>query len=421
MKKLEIKKNKNIKEKILKRFKLFTYILITLILNSCIEPFNFTNIEVERNLVVKAILTDEVKHHTIELSNTVPIDATELSKEENAIVSVTDNTGNTYNFTDSGQGIYTSSTQFAIAQNTMYTLNIETQDGKSYSSTPETLPQSSQIHDLKAVIKKNKEDIPMITFKTSGNGNDPEGSFYRYEYDETYKIKTPIWKTRRINVLSSVSPFQFELVTKDPNIYGVGFCYPTKQSKNILLTETKTLSSNQISNFTIREIPEDSYFVGIRYSILLKQYTLNKNTYDFYSLLNTFSNPDDIFSQTQVGNIPSNITSNINPTKDKVIGFFEVSSITSKRFFFNREDITSESFITYVDIQETCNEGELKRPEKETSGFSPLLDLLNNNYTFYAEAPYITTPPNAQYILIPKFCGDCSHLGSPIQPSFWVD
>lgn len=395
------------------------YILITLILSSCIEPFDFSSITTDKNLVVRAILTNEVKFHTIELSNTVPIDATEINKEKNATVNVIDSAGNVYNFKDSGQGIYTSTVAFAIIPNITYTLKIKTNDGRTYSSTPEKLPQLSKIENITANVEKNIEGKSLITFKANSNGSNPKGSYYRFEYEETYKIKPLIWNTRTINVLSAVNPFQFELVTKDPNIYGTGFCYPTKQSKNILLTETKTLSSNQISNFTIREIPEDSYFVGIRYSILLKQYTLNKNTYDFYSLLNTFSNPDDIFSQTQVGKIPSNITSDTNPTGDQVIGFFEVSTITSKRFFFNREDITSEKFMNYIDVQVICNEEELRQPEVENSGNSPLLNLLNNDYIFYAEP--LIPPANAPYILIPKPCGDCSDLGSPIQPEFWID
>lgn len=394
------------------------YIFITFILSSCIEPFDFTSITAEKNLVVRAVLTNEVKYHTIELSNTVPIDATEFNKEENAIVTIIDNLGTIYNFVNSGEGVYTSAIQFAIAPNLSYTLNIQTQDGKSYSSTPETLPQSSLIEDVKATLEQNEEGKSIITFKATGNGNNPEGSYYRYEYDETYKIRTPFWSGRKINVISAVSPFQFELVNKDPDIYGVGFCYPTKQSKNILLTETKTLSSNQVSNFIIREISEKSYLVGIRYSILLKQYTLNKNTYDFYSLLSTFSNPDDIFSQTQLGNIPSNITSTTAPVEDRVIGFFEVSNVTSKRFFFNREDITDIRYVNYIDVEEKCDQ---LRAEIEVSGFSPLLNLLNTNYIFNAEVPYFFTPPSDPYLLISRPCGDCSHLGPVKQPNFWID
>ncbi|CAM1344645.1 DUF4249 domain-containing protein [Tenacibaculum amylolyticum] len=403
----------------MKHLKFYTYILIIILLQSCIEPFDFTSTAVDKNLVVRAILTNELKNHTIELSNTIPIDSTEAVPEENATITITDNLGNIYNFNDTGSGVYISTVQFAAVPNTSYTLNIQTQDGRAYSSTPETLPQASQIDDITATVENNNLNVPIISFKASGKGNNPEGSYYRYEYDETYKIKTETWSSKKINVISATSPYQFELVEKDPDIYGIGFCYPTQKSKKILLTETKTLSSDEVSNFTVREIPQDSYLVGIRYSILLRQYVLNRNTYEFYTLLNTFSDPNDIFSQTQVGNIASNISSNSAPNEDRVIGFFDVSSVVSKRVFFNRADITTTGFINYLGLG-TCND--FPQPFVEFFGTSPLLDLLNTNYIFHSQPPTgIGSPPAGPYMLVLRPCGDCSHLGSVKQPSFWID
>ncbi|CAM1344642.1 DUF4249 domain-containing protein [Tenacibaculum amylolyticum] len=405
------------------KFKKYTYLILLLIIaSSCIETFEFKTASFDANLVVRAIITNELKQHTVELSRTIPIDSTKLDPERNAIVSITNDAGEMYNFQETQDGIYTSNVDFAILPNIAYTLNIETQDGNTYNSTPETLPKTSTIQDLEVSVQENDIDqIKEVVIKANSNTSGNEGQYYRYAYEETFKVKTAVWSPKKLVILSNTPPYSFELVDKDPNIDGIGFCYGTLNSKNILLTETLTLAQDQIIGFPIRKIPIDNYIVGIRYSILVKQYVINQNTYDFYTLLNTFSNPDNIFSQTQVGNIPSNISSTTNPTEDKVIGFFEVSSIATERIFFNRNEIadTFTGFNNYVSLAD-CTE----RPNPFITGpfgNSPLLDLLLNGWIYQSPPDTPIIPPERPYALTVKPCGDCTHIGAPIPPSFWVE
>ncbi len=210
-------------------------------------------------------------------------------------------------------------------------------------------------------------------------------------------------------------PYEFKLVQKDPNEHGIGFCYGNQKSKKVLITETKSLSEDRVRGFPVRAIPLDSYVIGMRYSLLLKQYVINKKTYDYYELLGKFSDSNNIFSQVQLGNIPSNIKSEINPIKNKVDGFFEVSSVTTKRFFINREDITTPHYTNYV-TRAFCNDRPIPVPVDQY-GNSPLLKLLEDGYIFFDIPPSSSFP----YILIGKECGDCSRFGKPIAPDFWVD
>ena len=385
---------------------------------TCIEPIEFTTNSFNTNLVVNSIITDEFKTQKIELSRTIPIDSLNLSPEKDANVSIVDDTGLTYNFQENGAGVYTSINQFAAQADRKYTLNIETKDGNTYVSSPQPVPAKSTIKEITAGIENNSlTQKPEFLFKVSSDITTNTGQYYRYEYDETYKIRTPLWNPRKIVIISDTIPYKFDLVQKDPLIDGVGFCFPNKESKAVFLTETVSLAQDQVIGFPLRQIPIESYIVGIRYSILVKQYVLNQNTYNFYSLMEKFSDPDDIFSQTQVGNIPSNISSVNNPEQDKVIGFFEVSSVSKKRLFVNRKDFTESPFINY-ELLALCTE---RREPQIVDDFnrSPLLNHLRIGWVYQTDSE--TPDPNRPYRLTIKICGDCTHLGPAKTPDFWVD
>lgn len=399
----------------------YIYLLIgLLIIDSCIEPVEFSTISVDSNLVVNGILTNELKNHTVELSRTIPIDSTKLSPEKNATVFITDNTGAIYNFQETEDGTYTSINTFSAEATKKYTLNIETSNGQKYTSSEEMLPGTATVGDLDISIEENEiSQIQELVIKANSNPSSGDGNYYRYEYDETYKIKTPIWSQKKLLIISDTNPYEFELVDKTPEEDGIGFCYGNQKSKKVLVTETLSLSQDQVIGFPIRQIPLDSYIIGIRYSILVKQYVINQNTFDFYTLLDKFSNPDDIFSQTQVGNIPSNVTSVDNPQEDKVLGFFEVSSLSTKRIFLNRDEITESVFQNY---QLLGNCAERVNPEIEDSrGRSPLLNRLRTGWIYQSPPDIPVIPPNRPYQLALKICGDCSHLGPVNPPDFWTE
>lgn len=404
----------------MKQINILAFISIILLISSCIEPIDFSTVSVESNLVVNARITNEFKFHTVELSRTIPVDSSNVSPETNAKVSLLDETGFVYNFQETSSGIYNSVDEFAAEANKTYTLNIETSNGRKYSSSAETLPSDASIGDITTSVENNEiAGTEELVIKVNSNISGGEGKYYRYEYDETYKIKTPIWSSKKLLVISDKPPYEFQLVDKTPEEDGIGFCYGNQQSKRILVTETLSLAQDQVVGFPIRQIPLDDYIIGIRYSILVKQYVINRNTFEFYSLLETFSNPDDIFSQTQVGNIVSNVKSVEQPNEDKVIGFFEVSSVSTKRFFFNRSDITDTNFVNYrtlVGCEERVNP-DIIGP----TGNSPLLIRLQTGWIYQSPPDLPIIPPNKLYQLAQKPCGDCSHLGPVNPPEFWVE
>ncbi|CAL2082957.1 conserved hypothetical protein [Tenacibaculum sp. 190524A05c] len=402
--------------------KIASILISFVIIHSCIEAIEFENITFDGNLVVKALITNETKKHTIELSRTIPIDSTKLNPEKNARVFIADDSGMIFDFVEINDGTYESATSFAAQTNKLYTLNIETSDGQTYSSIQETLPKTTSISNLKVGVEENEiEYIREMVIRVDSDLTSDEGKYYRYEYEETYKIKTPLWTNDELKIISDTKPYEVILVQKDPAVAGEGFCYPTEKSNQIFLTETINLGQDQVVGFPIRQIPIDNYRVGLRYSILVKQYVINQNTFDFYTLLDKFSEPDNIFSQTQVGNIPSNISNNKFPTEDRVIGFFEVSSVSEKRLFFNRSDYfgLETPFINYWELI-FCVEPIYPLVENAL-GQSPLIIALREKWSFFPVESEDIPPNSGPYSLLRTECTNCSQFGPVFPPSFWVE
>ncbi|SNR15388.1 DUF4249 domain-containing protein [Tenacibaculum jejuense] len=399
-------------------FLIFMCTFTLLMIGSCIEPIELNNDQsFKSNIVVRAIITNEFKKHTVKISKTVPINATEANPEKNATVNIIDNNGTTYNFVETSDGIYTSTMEFAAVTDKEYTLKIKTENGNSYTSTPEKLPLVAEIDEIKISVEDNTtENIQEAVVRVNSKQTNDSGKYYRYEFDETYKIQALFWVNETISIRSNTSPYEFELVRKDPDIFGDGTCYGNEKSKEILITETASLNEDQVLGFAIQKIPIKHFKIGRRYSILVKQYVVNQNTYNFYENLKKFSDSNNIFFETQVGNIPNNISSETNPD-DITVGFFEVSSVSSKRVFFNRSEFTNIDFEDYTSLL-VC-EGTRQPRVEDSSGNSPLLKSLEGGWIFLKE-PADPSPSNP-YILIRKFCGDCSHLGQPTVPSFWVE
>ena len=153
---------------------------------------------------------------------------------------------------------------------------------------------------------------------------------------------------------------------------------------------------NFISNQTDR--------LKVRYSMLVNQYSLNEDEYTYWEKLQNISQ--------QVGGlydmIPSAISSNINciedPT-DKVLGYFSVSAISSKRIFIK------DFFSGVIDLYTLCASDTI-------IGTGPIPGL--NQTVWVIVNNLASTPPN-RIVTDSKGCADCTVRGTNIEPVFWKE
>ena len=380
---------------------------------SCLEPFNIVSNNFESTLVVEATITNELKNQTIKLGRSFSLDASGPNPETNASVFLTDVLGNNYTFSENENGVYGSDQEFAAEKNITYILTITTADGGIYKSSEASFNGLSTIdsYEARATTFNGVDGVGIFLDSSDPLGN---SRYYRYTYEETYEIRAPYWSPQEL-VIIDLEKFTVGLELKtEPN----RICYNTIFSNTILLNSTNDLTVDEVSNFQIHFIPKSASILRYRYSILVNQYSQSREAYVFYETLKDFSSSESVFSESQPGFFNGNLFSEGNPN-EKVIGFFEVSSVVSQRLFFNFRDIYSLDLLPdyFVDCQFIAPL--LRSPDSSLPAASPLMQEINNGFNiFYTYNPELE---GGQYLLVNRKCGDCTPFGTTVKPEFWVE
>ncbi|MEC4003066.1 DUF4249 domain-containing protein [Flavobacterium sp. SUN052] len=395
-------------------------LLVFTIFISCTDPYTLRTNNYEEALVIEATITNELKHQEIKITKTYRLEQNTPTIVSGAVVYVNDNLGNNYEFEEQN-GIYISVNEFQAQPNVQYKLKIITDDGKSYSSNSETLTNINPIQSIvPTVVSKNGfQGVDMVV-----NSYDPTNSskYYRYDYEETHKIIAPKWVPVKAVVTyaapGSDPPGTIDLV---PRTYEAQVCYSTNKSDKIIQVSTNDLAEDRVI-LPIRFINKTDYTIANRYSIKVTQYVQNLASYTYYKTLNELSGSGSILSQNQPGFFFGNIKSDSNQD-EKVIGYFEVASVSSQRIFFNFHDIFPNDNEPKYPYKCDIN------PENEAENlfkycFDPLDLTCKGNLVlsllFNEQSVFYNFSDN-KYELYPSPCGDCTKFSSNIIPSFWIN
>lgn len=405
---------------------------------SCVEEIPLETESFESILVVEATLTNEEKYQEVLLTRTYKLVEEEPSPESGASVFIFDEAMNTYAFHEATSGKYISDISFSAASNTNYTLAITTDSGGSYESSAMQLTQNTQIDNLYVERGINEDGLEGVSIFV--DSFDPTGNskYYRHEYEETYKIIAPLYDPEELisngvefPILMADIPY-FDnlqeiidfLVTRRLREEQEQICYNTIVSNHLILTHTNDLVEDKLEKYRIRFIERSSPEIIHRYSILVRQYVQSRAAYSFYETLNSFSESESVLSENQPGFIEGNLYSK-SDSQEKVIGFFEVVSVDSKRLFFNYEELFPDEDLPpyFVTCDEFFTPALIEEDFAHNWIGSPLVDAVNEGFQFYDESedennsPFLFSP----YRLVLSVCGDCTYLGDNSIPDFWEE
>ena len=306
-------------------------ILLTYV--SCKKPYNPPATQVDNKfLVIDGSLVNSTDSPSVfTLSRTIKLTDTTFtsSQETGANVSVEGENGDTYNFSELPGGIYKSN-PLLLNTSSKYRLKITTASGEGYASD---FVEVKQAPPIDSITWQQQNDVTV-----SLDAHDPLNNtkYYRWDFTETYQYEAPLQAE-----LSQDNGVLF-YVDNTPN--QTFDCWRSVNSTDILLGSSIALSQDVINKAPITIVPQNSQKIGIRYSILIKQYALTEDAYQYFSILkkNT-ENLGSIFDAQ-----PSQLTGNIHSVKNPaeiVIGFFTASSFTQKRLFITKYDVTNWHFI----------------------------------------------------------------------------
>ncbi|TMM57102.1 DUF4249 domain-containing protein [Maribacter algarum] len=412
-------------------------------LQGCIEPFEAETQDFENVLVVDARLTNEEKRHEIVLSRSYRLEEGVTVPESNASVQIMDETGNTYRYIEETPGLYKSVSAFAAQPNVGYELLITSKDGKSYKSETAVRPTKIEIKEVKAEIEFDdlgKEGLQITLVNENPNA---EAKFFRYEFEETYKIIAPYYNPFEFEVADSLYFAQGDFDSYEINIIArteeARTCYTTNASTDINLSDSERNMDGQSGKTIVRFLRSDDFAISHRYSILVKQFAITSDTHGYYSSLESFSSSQNVFSNVQTGFLSGNIAAL--DSDELVLGYFEVASLSTERYFLNFTDFFPEKTLPPFPINcETTQAPPLVSFNPHLDGGfvvdevgpeSPLLTgILSGTIAYHAiNEEYEEQPENlvqpiageAPYLVKSTECIDCRALGSNIKPEFWIE
>lgn len=393
-------------------FILKSTLLLTILVvgTNCIDeiPLVSAGTEFDTLLVVEATLTDEFKAQEVRLSFSTSLETEGFIKVQNAEVQIVDSEQNIYVFVEISPGVYRSSSEFSAENGVSYQLQIVTSDGRAFQSEEVQITSTSEFEDVFAerILNDTGEDGVGIFVNSTASSGNPE--YYRYTYEETYKIIAPFWTA--LEFVVEINEFGGEEVIVQTRTQEERFCYNTVASNTIIQTRTTDARGNTLNRFNVRFLSNNNPVISHRYSILVRQFVQSQEAFSYYEQLNEFASSESVFTNVQPGFIESNIRST-EKLDEKVIGYFEVASVREQCVFFNYKDFYPDEPLPPYFI--SCRE------------YSPMPDALVDGIQFdiieYTRDNENPMGPESQYIAVAKPCGDCTQLGSNIVPEFWVE
>ncbi len=279
------------------------YYLLLLTLLCCKKPYNPPAVAINPNyLVVEGAINTGPDSTIIKLSRTVKLSSANVANPElHALVTVVSSTNASYPLTETGKGYYRTAGLNLSAANT-YSLKIVTSNGKVYQSDFLAEKNSPPIDSVNYTVQNNQVNINV-------NAHDPANKtiYYRWDYVETYIIHSYFDTDLKLQTV----PFDTVVIITPPNQIFV--CWPSDTSSTVLLGSTAKLKQDVISQSTIASIPLDSYKFSFRYSILVKQYALTADAYNYWRILKTNTEQLGTIFDAQPSELPGNIHCITNP------------------------------------------------------------------------------------------------------------
>lgn len=387
---------------------------------TCIDPFN-PNIRVkEALLVVDALLTNEDRSYTVKLSRTTPSQDEEPAMVSGAVITISDQNGNTTMLTEATYGIYkTDSLSFHGEIANAYTLDIKTYEGTEYRSLPCIMYPVKQIDTIyfrkdQEIPKNSTQILDGIRIYLDAE-NDGEGNYFRWIYDEWWKFSVP--NPKKYDYIDQYN------IPKVDQIKQV--CYQHNGSNEILIHSTEASQTSRIEREPILFLPTDmSDRFLLQYCIDIRQLSLSAEEFQFWEQMEILNaSGGDIFDK-QPFSIVGNIH-NINDPEETVLGFFQVSAVKEKRLYIVPEEIKDLDLPVYSYDCERVETGPSDYPGATTPDQNMTFDKIYESYTsagYTFIVPFFDMRGDLQKLVFTKTaCAICTGRGNQAPPDFWTD
>lgn len=301
-------------------------VLLIFLASGCVEPYFPPVIITNHNyLVVEGFLVGNDSTF-VKLSRTQVIgDPGTVKGESHALVEIEGDNGEHYSLSEKQNGLYFAP-PLNIGTNVKYRLRIRTDDRYEYLSDYVAGKRSPS---LDSITWEQDISNDAVQFNLYAHDSENETRYYMWTYDETWQYS------------ASRSLYYFEngqILPRD-NASEFYHCWKTNVGVNFYLHATTSLAEDVVHDFKLFSIPQWERKMNIGYSILVREYALTKEAFDYWAL--TKKNSENLGSLFDP--MPSQALSNIrciSNTDEVVIGHFSVSTVQKKRTTIHRHQVS---------------------------------------------------------------------------------
>jgi hypothetical protein len=371
---------------------------LTLILWRCKDPYVSPYKSPQTGyLVVEGYISgNTTTQFTLTQSIPLPGDST-IPTEDGATVQVegTDNT--VYPLKGQGNGVYSSVDTLSLSPTVQYRLRIGRSNGEQYLSS---FVQYKVTPAFDSVSWVNTGGAVQIYANTHDPGNNTR--YYQWTYDQTWE-----YHSAQESLYMFVNGSPPAVVTR-PDSLQIYTCWEDGPSTRLLLGNTTKLAQDVVYEAPLVLIPPNNVELSILYTIIVKQYALTADGYNFLSIMQ--KNTESLGSIFDL--LPSGTVSNIQcltNSKEEVIGWVSAGTVQQQRIWISRDQVKSTYFYE-------CSQPDTVLPQDSASivknfgGYGLFIPIF-----FYAP-PGPKVGWDANY----SGCIDCRlQGGTTTKPAFW--
>ncbi|HSB93113.1 MAG TPA: DUF4249 domain-containing protein [Flavitalea sp.] len=368
---------------------LFKYVLLLVLFAvlSCKESYDIPIAAARTNTLVVEGVINSSGATNIKLSRSAALpDTSSIHIETGASVSVESEGGAFTVLPEITPGTYEDSTSADPSQK--YRLHIRTSDGREYASDFVPVIIGPMID---SISWKRKDDNVAIFANTHDESNSTR--YYRWNYKETWEFHSAFisnWEYVNQKIIYRVNN----------NIFT---CFQSNESSAIIHASSAKLVTDIISEAPITTVSNGSEKISVLYSILVNQYPLTKDAYEYWEQLKKNTEKLGTIFDPQPSANKTNIYCLSDPT-EMVIGYISAGNIVSERLFIYNQEVQPWSYGT------GCIEALVPNDSFEY--------YFGSNF-YIPTTPGNGAPPNTGFYGSVPPCVDCTLKGTNVKPSFW--
>lgn len=375
-------------------------LFLLLAITSCITPFEpEINPADVSEYVVSGRVSDDGGMQTVTVSTASSVNDPVFIPASGCSVTVRDDAGNQFVFSETAPGTYSGVIDSAlVVPGRGFMVSVVTPEGTSIESDFDVVnecPEVDSVYYLRREIISGTETgkpVEGIQFYLDLNAGSSQGSFFRWDLIETweYHVQYPReWY------------YDGQVHHIFPADYSRKICWITLPVRNIFTLSTIGLVTNRYEMLPLHFVDNySSARLVYGYSLLIRQYSLSEAAYSYWDQVNINSSSQGSLYQKQPLQVRGNLH-NVTEPERQVLGFFEASSVRSKRIFIKDVPGLANKYVA------GCSAFAMRK------GFRELTPDDYPAWLFGDEFGYTM-------ILLGIECVDCLSLGGiNVKPSYW--